>query len=442
MKTLLLKIGNSISGVVMKAPENTRTIFMYACLIILNASCYVYLLDDYTNKFITPAMVNAGLGTLVFAILIVVGMDRKYTEEVFNKQWVLSLFLCICGITIIISGFLHDIGYSYIAMGMFMAFMMPLFCLVWGDKEHLTNLFKALSITIVVLFIAFFLLQVFITPRYADEFFLGGRYKGMCGNSNGIAKASLPAYYAAIYLIGIGKRKTRFLYAIVAGMSLAMIVMAATRACFLSICLLTFFYLWMRVKNSWKDTNKLKNLAIGVLIATAIIAISVPTSKACLEWKSKNMSQEQSVEIDDSLGLIDRADQGQNEDGTTNIDAVSSGRITIWKEVIQGAKFMGRDKDDIVFNAHNAIIEYLKRSGWIAAIAFFLVELGSAVWILVTVFSKKKVDDYQMFAVIGITAYGIVSLLDIVDLPFAKFITTVFYLCFAAMCVKRNSTIS
>ena len=448
MKGILLKVGNAIGKPIMKLSAKTRSVVMYACLTLIMLSCYIYQIDDYTQTFIYPAMLNAAIGTLVFTVLIIIGIDREYTEADFDKRWIIVLFVFIAGLMVVISGCLHYIGYSYIAMGLVMMFLIPAYCLVWGDEEHLSKIFNALAKIIIVLFVIYFIAHVLIIPRSAEAFYLAGRYMGMSGNPNGIAKTAMTAYFGALYLLGVGKTKKRNLFAVVMGMALAMLIMTASRANLLAVFAITLFYLCVKIKNNGKEKEQAKKFLVSAIITVAIIAIAIPVSTFCLQWNT-NRLKEASVGLTEiEVGYADRIDQGVNNDGSADVDGISSGRIEIWSKVIKEGKLFGNDmrsyeyvtgEKEWIKHAHNTIFEFLNRSGWIAGIAFFLVELSSAIWVLVTVFSKKKVEDYQLFAVLGISAFGVVSLFDIVVLPFAKMTVFIFYICFAAMCIKENN---
>lgn len=470
MKNLLIKCINKINTKTGRFDDKTRKLVMYICIIGIMLNCYYYQIDDYLGH-VCPAMLNAAIGTFLFVILLIIGIDRNVID-ISIKKFPVAMVM-ICGFVVVLSGLNHYIGYSYIAMGLFMAILAPLYIIVWGEQDKLEKLFKCVAVVSTVLFALYCIVHIIVPPKYTGAYILEGRYMGMSFNPNGIAKTAVVGAISSIYCILLSKKKTvKILCSVVAGLGFSMLWITQSRANFIALIVALVFLLVIIFRNAvLKEKEKL----IGSFLAVAIIIAMVPAGIYLFNNNAKRTDANNSstIEVNDESTDEQRivANIQQKKDGNlseqhdnvinrmfeqSTLIYFSSGRTGMWLTAIEDASIIGHDMkkfkyvehtyDDgtviTVEHAHNTCIELLNRSGIFAGLSFLLLEIYCAGWILVTVFSKKKKSDTEIFAVLGITIFGIASLFDIVVLPFAKMTVFIFYICLAEMCSKRNSTMS
>lgn len=61
-----------------------------------------------------------------------------------------------------------------------------------------------------------------------------------------------------------------------------------------------------------------------------------------------------------------------------------------------------------------------------------------AAWIIKEVFIERKTENYELFPILSITAFGIASMFDIVVLPFAKLTVFAFYISIACVVFREK----
>lgn len=448
--------------------EKNRNIMMYVSVTMIVLSCYYYQIDDYIGH-ICPAIINAIFGMLMFGILLLSGIDRRI-DRIEIKVIPVTLVV-FCGIIITISGIHHFIGYSYVLMGIFMFLFMPYYIVIFGENEHIGRLFKCLAIVLTISFAIFFIIHSLIGPLNKGEYYLAGRYMGMSFNPNGIAKTAVIGSISSLYLGITSRSKLGYLSSIVFSMGISMLWITQSRANVIAIALAVFFTVCICIRNlvySSVRTTLLKRAVIYL----AIVVILFPICKTTLEKTAnrpihasktvserhidENQSDEAKniVRSENAAGegsLSDRFKRGNTADGNIDFQSLSSGRLYMWQRVIKEASILGHDMKTYKYHeyswvtvehAHNTVIEILARSGIFAGLSFLLLEVFCAGWVLKVTFSKKRKTDAETFAVLGVTAFGIASLFDIVVLPFAKMTVLVFYISFALLCSKRKDTIS
>jgi hypothetical protein len=114
------------------------------------------------------------------------------------------------------------------------------------------------------------------------------------------------------------------------------------------------------------------------------------------------------------------------------LDAVSSGRISAWKDYLDAVTWTGIDPATYpIYNpggeqmvaAHNAPLDFAFRSGAPAGVAWLLLEILSAVYILRRIFGRAPIARSDLFVGMSIISFFVISMIEVTrtmfDFPWA-----------------------
>ncbi len=365
--------------------QRTRSILMYSCLTIIIVSTYFYqakrfFLYDY------PAMLNSFIGTCAFIGFLIASIDRKI-EMVKIRSWLMYV-LMLCGIVIVISGFHHYIGYSYILMGLFMTFLMPPFIIVWCYRRDFDTLFRCIAIIGVLCFICYYFVNMICAPAGMDDTFWG-RYGGIAADPNGVAKSAVASCVCGIYLLitWTGRKKIWMIPIISA--SIGMTLMTVSRANLIALGCILIWGMICGIKYCYhhRDRILLKRIILYAFFLVVLIPVFINglQLKNVLEKETtKTVSETQVVTSVDSTEpslssiqvdkvIEQRMQQEKTVDNGMDLNAVSSGRLEIWQYCIKQSSSLGNDIENKpiivsdtshpIYHAHNTVLELLLRSG-------------------------------------------------------------------------------
>lgn len=411
--------------------EKSRKAILIICIVIEVLSTYIYQCDEFMG-FMYTAGVGSFIGIICLTGIIIAGIDHKI-EKIKVKKWLMYL-LMLCGAIIFISGIHHFITYSYMIMGLFMCFMMPAFLIVWCDRSDIDSLFRIIAWVLTVCFVAFVVLNCIFAPVSNPLFFVSGRYFGMASDPNGLAKIAVTASICAIYMMIVKKGIMKLPFAVVFAAAFYLTIMTASRTNLIALALICISAIVFLVKAH--VLNKQYNVKKVAVIVCVILVVAGSVFAAA------SRSDEGS-----EAGIIEtRLLQGVYEDGTINLDILSSGRTYIWKYCLSKTTFIGNDMSEglqgeglSVDHVHNTVIELLYRSGIVAGLSFLIIELYCAVWVIRMLLAGRKNTTSEIMASLLLIAFGIASLFDIVVLPFAKMTTFLFCICLAEVFARKSA---
>lgn len=427
-----LPVINFIYDRIKRLDEKTRKAIIIICVAVEVLSTYIYQCDEFFG-FIYYAMPNFMVGAVCFTGIIIAGIDRRI-EEIKVKKWPVYLMM-LCGAAVFISGIHHFITYSYMIMGLFMLLMMPAFLIVWGGRRDFDRLFGTIAGTITIFFIAFVIVNCILAPIGAPEFSTGGRYFGVAADPNGLAKIAVTACICSIYMVATKKGAWKIPFAVVFLTAVVFTVLTASRTNLMALILICIAALIFLIKSYVCG----RGYSVRRIIAISCILVIAAAGAAIISGSSGE---------DGYVSIIKaRLSQGVFEDGTVDINALSSGRIEIWEFCLSKTSVIGNDvsngmQDDLIVidndHAHNTVIELLYRSGIIAGICFLIIELYCAVWTARAIFAGRRNSPAEMMASLLMIAFIMASIFDIVVLPFAKMTTFLFYFSLPVVFAKNE----
>lgn len=411
--------------------ENTRRNILIICIVVEVLSTYVYQCDEFFG-FLYYAIPNFIVGMICFVGIIITGCNHKI-RDIKAKKWLIYL-LMLCGAVIFISGLHHFITYSYMIMGFTICFVMPAFIIVWADNKNIDMLFNIVAWVLSVCFVVFIILNFLLAPVSNPMFSVMGRYFGMAADPNGLAKITVMASVCAIYMIVVqnGVRKIPFMCVLV--VASAITFMTASRGNMIALILVLGAALAILIK-AYIINKKLSARSIIVAACVVVLVGGMALFGPVLRDDGESTST-----------ISNRLSQGVLEDGSIDLNVLSSGRIGIWKYCLSEASVIGHDMSNgiglgeaAIYNdhVHNTTIELLHRSGVVAGISFLIIQLYCVIWSVKRVLAKRKNTSAEIMAVLLLIAYTIASIFDIVVLPFAKMTTFLFYLCMPVVFSKQ-----
>lgn len=424
-----------------------RQAMIYALISIIIVSSYFYQIDFFFG-FSYSASINSIIGVISFIGIIVFSIDREIKTVRINSM--LIYIMALCGLVVFLSGIHHYIGYSYMIMGLFMMFLVPPFVMVWRNRGDIDTIFDIFSLIFVISFVLYFMVNMAMMPYMEAD--VSGRYAGVAADPNGAAKTAVLACLCALYLFISCEKRIKFLLLPVLSVSIGMTILTVSRTNLLALAIILIFSILFVLKKIYNDKNRSFRKYIYYPLSIILVIILVPLfiygygmAKSVDTGNVIYVSEEKKV----SEVIETRLTQGSDENNEVNINAASSGRIEIWKYCFDRVSLVGNDVSEGVImipetgrvndHAHNTSIELMHRSGIFAGILFFFVELMCAAWIIKTLFIEKKAENYKLFPILAITAFGIASMFDIVVLPFAKPTVFAFYISIACVIFREKN---
>lgn len=438
LESLYIPILNFLYKFVSKIHQNVRTAILYCMISIWMIS----ILVSHSMKFIGfvyPETLKCLVGAFILGIVIVFSMDGSLTKVKWNKVLIYGIF--VCGAGMFLTGLLHYIGYSYMLLGLIMAFEFPALFFVWINRADYNNLYTIVARVVCLTAVAYFIICIVYAPIGSDQTFsIAERYAGTTSNPNTIGMLGAAFAAAGIYLSFCEKR---WFFAIAGnlsfGIAVALVREAASRTGMLTIlCMLVvsvIILLTALVKRKKVHIAQIIRFVLFVVIAITL----AKTGHALLEINGAEVVDEtgysnqlfiEHIEAAEETPVADtRVGKGITEEGV-DVNHMSSGRIALWKAYLLRLNFLGNDvskkvtygygSDAEIQYAHNTALEYGYRSGILVGGIFIIFEIITGVWAIAMTFYARKRTQYVIFSIMSIVCFGIISLLDVAVMPFSS----------------------
>ena len=431
---------NSILNIIGEFSEDTRhNINKISVFLLVLASFYGEAAD--LMKF--TAATNL---CIIQAILLCVIILMSVKEPLKIVEWNYKYTVCWYAFCIIVlfTAFLHILRPGFRPMVLVMLVIYPALFFVRSNRKDYRTLYDMVAKSTVIISVGFFVLCWMNNPMVSETV----RYLGATGNPGSLGKVGVVAFTCGVYLL-MNSEKVKWMYAVFCGMAVELIVSSGSRTAFITMVALMFVFTIMFVKEHIIEKIELKELFKKGIVIIAAVIISSQASHFMLingydllhNGKSVTdcfkvslvMTVEAAEDVQDIAPAASSASDGSliNERLSVegkNLDTYLSGRMVIYKAVIEKLTLFGNDgkdraiyKDEIVTHrsAHNTVLEFTHRSGIFAGICFFLIELMTALYVIKKVFSKKICAAQEYFMIFAIVGFGLMSLTDVIYNPAA-----------------------
>lgn len=395
---------------------------------------------------------------VILLIPFIAFINNKALRPVkWNK--LISYSWIICGIIILLMGFVAKQNFGYWLIGPVIAFGFPCLYFIMGDSaKDINRMFLVVSKAIVLASIIYFICSMFAEFISDNVWDSGGRYNGTTSDANRIGEICVASLVAGIYLIKTMQSK---LWSIMAVACMAFCicdtVLSVSRSTILAVGCMLIFYFIIEIREglscrSGKTVLKKIVLILLAFVLAAGISASIKGIHNMQIQKEVSVSgnnveatqqQETVPVVDDSKTQIESRMNNENID----LNTFSSGRIGIWTTYISNADIIGHPADgktpiaDNLNNvaAHNTVLEMAYRSGWIAGILFFIVETISGIYVLRVLFRKnEKNSDCDYFTAFASIGFIIVSNLQVAYNPLTSIIFFVYAIAIGNLFIPKK----
>ena len=207
--------------------DKIRSTVMFFCFFIIFV---VQFLTLYRSFGIFTSNVRDLIIIMLMGICILSSVDRKLEIQKWNKP-LYALFVSV-PIFIIIAGFDHYLGASYVVNALIVIMMGSCLYFVWANRSDYGKLFRVFSLAYLLFIVAVFIYSILNYPSFEDYLKINGEAYTIMGiNPNGFAQILSPSIVACVYLILESKTiKKSIIYGFMLGISLCFLWMSMSRA--------------------------------------------------------------------------------------------------------------------------------------------------------------------------------------------------------------------
>ena len=421
------------------------------------------IIDDYNYKML--------LISVLVIFLALFGMKEKVKHVAWKPMFTVVYYLF--AISILVARYHHSLANGYTMFALFLLIVLPAYTLVWNNRNDYRQLFDWLAFAMVVVGLGFYVGSLIVWP-YAPYFFFDGRYTGLTTNPNLLGMIFACVLVGACYLLY--RSKHMIISVISLGMAVSMLYLSESRTAMLAsvLAIIAEIICYLRKREADRIPGKRAVFAIGltVLITVgSVIALSAPvkyfsyygieqikqnfdsgnkftleecdengikigdTSKVNLEMSYRTADYKDVFEID-RVANADTPSALNRWQKNTDINAFGSGRVALYKWVIQHTTLWGVDREknpvDVYgikyTGTHNTVLDYAYQCGWFSGILCFLIKLSTIIFVIRFLFGKRMIQKGTLLAVMLVLIYAVESTLEIQTIPSTRDVTCYFYL--------------
>lgn len=463
LQRIYMAILNPIYGITGRVSEKNRNIISFVAMFLIYGALLVWysinMFDIYIS--LTSRMLLAALLMAIFIIFINNGRC-----QIIRWNKLVSISWCVCGILILLMGFVARQNLGYWLIGPAMAFGFPCLYFVLGNVKDINKYFCLIGKAIVVASMIYFLLAIFAEFISDNVWDATGRYNGTTSDANRIGEICVASFLSGIYIyISIySSIFWKIASMIVMAFCVCDAILSISRSTMMAVGCIIIYYIFLEIKTSIRNKNSKRMIANLICIALCVVigfafaegmrslhkyvevekAIQNTVEQSQMELEEKVIKENVNKEIQEAKDSKRMSANGKD------LNTFSSGRINIWKEYISKIRILGNSADGktpITENltnvaAHNSVIEISYRSGAITGVMFLLVEIISGIYVLIVLFRKEN-EEHEYMAAFSFIGYVIVSNLQVAYNPLTSIIFFVYAISISVLflsntCIERK----
>ena len=436
MEKLYIPLLNSIyNKITCHFNRDLRLVLIAMCIAVMNG----FLFFGFS-----PSELNAVKCETMNAVLISLITIFSLNGNLKSIEWNKAVYypFVFFGFIVLVISFIHRTGLVLLAIE-YILLLPALYC-VWLNREDTYVLFNITSITIVLEGFIHFVYCFFLSEQ-AKAFIVSDRYAGNAGGPNQFGEIGAVIFIAGLYIF-IAYRKGIagcILSSTGIGIGISYILVSSCRTAMLAeiVCILSAVIYSIKLYIIRKDFTKkrLVHAIVAVLLTGGIIFTGQQLDniyyKSLQRQNEVTYSSELEQDNSDAAEEITEAEQPEDlpeENNTTSIsdrfsfngdiNALSSGRIAIWKFYIDHFSPWGHDDfcepgksvEDKVYPlpAHNNIIEYTYRCGYLAGGIYLVLFIAIGISGLRMLFLRKHAEYYKILCIMCIAAFSVYALIE------------------------------
>lgn len=386
-----------------------------------------------------PAETHNFQREIIVSVLILLITVFSVNGELKPIKWNTAVFcpFLLFGFSILAVSFIHSTGLVLLAVEYIV--LLPALYFVWINRGDMHVLFSTISLTVVFEGILD-LVYCFILSEQAHAFVYVDRYAGNAGGPNQFGEIGVAIMIAGLFILVT--YRTDLIGCILSsagiGIGVSFVILSGSRTSMLAemVCVLSVVLYGIKLIALRKDFTKehLSRLVIALLLAAVVLFIGLQLDN--IYYKSlQRQNEDVSVSaLNDSfatiVGTVAETGQPEEQNATSitdrfgfhgDINSYSSGRIALWKLYIDNFAPLG--KDDFwepgnpegkihIFPAHNNIIEYTYRCGYVTGAVYLVLYIIIGVAGLRLLFGSKHTEYYKIFCIMCIGAFSVNALIE------------------------------
>lgn len=370
--------------------------------------------------------------------------------------------MIIFGIGALMIGFIHPVGDGYVMYALDLALLFPVFYFVWINRGDHETLFNIISFVIMIYSLIGFLICIYLALK--GELII--EYERICGfkkDPNSFAMLGVLSIIAGFYLLMEHSDRSLFwiLSPLCVGTGTIFVVLPISRTAMLALVADFLVFMIFAIKNRGSGGRPVPGRGKKLLLACLLMIVVLGIGLSLNNWnmkvlEEKNMAQAERSAAEEGPASTESAPAAEEEtesvserwDTENDMNTFSSGRIDIWKVYISNSSWLGGDlksikpelEDLLETRAHNNIIDYLFRYGYIEGSFYIVFYISVGINGLIMLFSKRYNRPRDCFLVMVIGTYSIYALIEIATLPFCRCIPCLFFITLAPIMEKRQSS--
>lgn len=449
LQQLYMWILNPIYRITGRLNEKARNIIVFCGLLCMVFQFFMYtawygygISYGYAELFVT--------NTLLLGIIIVFSINRPLEKVSWNPFVWVPWFLCAA--LIIISGADHNVTGAFMMFAFLMLLVFPALYFVWNNRGDYHVLYVMTCDAIAIMMVAYFIFHLISSPLDAST-----AYYGISINPNSNGFIGLAGAISSFYLLCL-RRKRAWAYIVILGMAFTLTYISTSRASIIALMLATLAFVICYVRSA----NKRNMTGLQILIMLVVTCVVILTSITGYRYVLINITPSISAYTADKIVLesygaeshdAEEYDEeksllGEKFTREGDLNAISSGRIVIWKHYMENLNLTGNERGDrglyieekdYYFSAHNSYLEVAYRSGVPAGICYAFIAIYAAVYSFRFLFGKK-IFDYRMSLIpMAVLAFGVLSNLERALYPVEKAHIFLFFISLAPMFVNLKN---
>ena len=446
---------NTVYKVTRRLSENIRNLVLFLCCFML---MWIY--------FFTGRNVMAGETQIYCSVITLVIILFSVNGQVERIEWNRLVYypLVAFGIGIVLIGQLHSVGDGYLVYAIDLIAVFPALYYVYANTGSHDTLYKLLSMAIMLLGACSFVFCCYLAAKGMLPI-VEGRVLGIRANANTFARLGVIILLSGIYLAWeyIDHRVMAVIFSSGIGIGLSYILLSISRTAFITAVMFFLILLVFAFKardDLVKDRDRLVTLVLLIAVSGLVLFAGLhldDINSRVLEKAMQDGAAVPTAEVveDVHLGIAEVAyaeDDGQTDvvdrlNQAGDINAYSSGRIDIWKIYIQNFSLLGKPYSELepifgvekIFYAHNNIIDYIFRCGYIVGGIYVLFYIAQGITGLKILFSRKNASARDFFVVAVVGMYSLLAMLDVETLAFGGCFPCIYFLSIAPVVTKGRA---
>ena len=453
MQKLYILVFNGIYRITGKIDERVRNALVFLCCMLLTATYFFWTksLDNNPGK----TMIEGSAITAVMTVFSIKGPMVKVP-----KNYLTYYTMVLFGIGILLIGQLHKVGDGYVMYALDLIFLFPALYFIWNSRDDHDTLYKMIAAGILLAGILSFIYCFYLAGK-GELVIKYGRVTGYKSNANFLGMMGVDVMIGATYLLL--KLNHNWLAVLLSsagiGIGLTYSLLSVSRTAMITVlgCGIVGFVFLFKMIRCGSMRKKRAIPFIAVMILTASVTTYFGTELDNIHYNAVSAGSSVEETAADGASSVQQDSSGESEaletiteriDTSDGINTYSSGRINIWKVYAENITPLGMPLSNISDElsaitaerrAHNNILEYCYRCGYLVGSLYILFYIAAAFIGLKMLFSGKynRPKDALLIMVIG--AYSVYAMLEISTLPFMRVIPCLFFLTIAPLMEKADT---